>query len=57
MFDGDRLVALAALLMVLVIDWRALRSQVLSGSQMVRLALIWGSIIVAVTLLVKLFRS
>lgn len=55
-FDGDRIVALVGLLMVLVINWRALQSHQLQRWQKIRLALIWGSVIAGVTLLVKLFQ-
>lgn len=43
--------------MALAINWRALRSHGLAGGKMAQMALIWGVILVGLTLLVSLLLS
>ena len=43
--------------MALALNWRALQSHGLPGGKMVRMALIWGVILVGLTLLLSLFMA
>lgn len=54
--SGDQIVALVGVLMVLALNWRALRSQQLSGETRLRYGLIWGSIILVLVLVIMLVR-
>jgi L-asparagine transporter-like permease len=55
--SGDWIVGLIAMLMVLALNWRAVRSQNLSWPAMLRMMLIWGVIILGLVLLVRLFQA
>ena len=55
--SGDMIVALIAMVMVLAINWRAMRAQNISGPAKIRMILIWGVIILGVVLLVQVFQA
>lgn len=54
--SGDKIVALISILMVLALNWRALRSQNLSGETKLRYGLMWGSIILILVLVIMVFQ-
>jgi hypothetical protein len=54
--DTEWIVGLVGILMVLALNWRSVRSNPAPTSTKVRMVLIWGVIIVAVVLLVKLLQ-
>ena len=55
--SGDMIVALIAMVLVLAINWRAMRAQNISGPAKFRMILIWGVIILGVILLVQVFQA
>ena len=55
--SGDMIVALIAMVLVLAINWRAMRAQNISGPAKIRMILIWGVIILGVVLLVQVFQA
>ena len=55
--SGDMIVALIAMVLVLAINWRAMRAQNISGPAKIRMILIWGVIILGVVLLVEVFQA
>jgi hypothetical protein len=55
--SGDMIVGLIAVLLVLALNWRALRAQNIPGPAKVRMILIWGVIILGVVLLVQVFQA
>ena len=55
--ESDQIVALMSLLAILALNWSWLRSGGPSASVKVRMALIWGSIIAALVLGIKLYQS
>lgn len=57
MQTGDMIVAAIAMAMVLLINWRAMRSHNISWPARLRMGLIWGVIILAVMLLVQAFQA
>ena len=52
--SGDQLVQIVALVMCLVLAWRGLKGQDLSGGTTVKMALSWLCIIIALTLGLRL---
>jgi hypothetical protein len=57
MQSGDMIVALVAMAMVLALNWRALRAQNIPGPAKLRMALIWGVIILALVLLIRMLQA
>ena len=55
--SGDMIVGFIAILMVLALNWRAMRSHNISGPAKVRMILIWGVIILGVVLLVQVLQA
>lgn len=53
MSTGTMLTALVGAAMVLVINWKALRNHALGRNQMLKMALIWATIIFLVTLIIR----
>ena len=53
MSTGALLTAVIGTLMVLAINWNALRSHALDRNQLVKMALIWAAIIAALTLIIS----
>jgi hypothetical protein len=54
---GDWIFGLIAVLLVLAINWRAMRAQNISNPAKIRMILIWGVIILGVVLLVQVFQA
>jgi hypothetical protein len=57
MQTGDMIVALVAMTMILALNWRALRAQNIPWPAKLRMALIWGVIILGVVLLIQVFQA
>ena len=55
--SGDMIVGFIAILMVLALNWRAMRAQNISGPAKIRMMLIWGVIILGVVLLVQVLQA
>jgi hypothetical protein len=55
--SGDMIVGLIAMVLVLALNWRAMRAQNNSGPAKIRMILIWGVIILGVVLLVQVFQA
>ena len=53
MSAGAMVAAVIGTVMVLMLNWRALRNHALSRDQMLRMALIWGAIIAVLTVLIS----
>ena len=52
--SADAMVAaVIGTVMVLMLNWRALRNHALSRTQMLRMALIWGAVIAVLTVLIS----
>lgn len=57
MSNSEIILAVLGATMALAINWRALSGHQLPGGTMVRMALIWGVILVSLTLIISLFLS
>ena len=53
MSTGALLTAVIGTLMVLAINWNALRSHALGRNQMLKMAIIWAAIIAVLTLIIS----
>ena len=53
MSTGAMLAAVIGTVMVLALNWNALRNHALGRDQMIRLALIWAAIIAVLTLVIS----